>query len=283
MPTNRLIAITGVTGSQGGAAARHVLTAGWRVRGLTRDATGTGARRAAALGVELVEGDMGDPTALDRLMAGAYGAYGVTDFFRNGLEKEVQQGRAVADAAARAGVTHFVFPSLALSDQQTGVPYFEAKVAIERHIAQLGLPATVLRISIFMEDLVLAKYAPPIWWGTVRRTVGPDKRLFWVAVDDVGAIVAKVLADPQGSIGQTLMVAGDYRSFNEAREIFRRVTGKTPLAIPAPLWVCRRLVNADLVPMWQWLGTHPVQGDAGPVRRLHPGIKDMESWLRARQ
>jgi uncharacterized protein YbjT (DUF2867 family) len=283
MATNRLIAITGVTGSQGGAAARHVLAAGWRVRGLTRDATTPGARRAAALGVELVEGDMGDPAALDRLMAGAYGAYGVTDFFRNGLEKEVQQGRAVADAAARAGVAHFVFPSLALSDQQTSVPYFEAKVAIERHIAQLGLPATILRISIFMEDLVVAKYAPPIWWGTVRRTVGPDKRLFWVAVDDVGAIVAKVFADPQGFIGQRLMVAGDYRSFNEAREIFRRVTGKTPLAIPAPLWVCRRLVNADLVPMWQWLGTHPVEGDAGPARTLHPGIKDMESWLRARQ
>jgi hypothetical protein len=107
--------------------------------------------------------------------------------------------------------------------------------------------------------------------------------LFRVAVDDVGAIVAKVLADPQGSIGQALMVAGDYRSFNEAREIFRRVTGKTPLAIPAPLWLCRRLVNADLVPMWQWLGTHPVEGDAGPIRRLHPGLKDMETWLRARQ
>jgi uncharacterized protein YbjT (DUF2867 family) len=282
MSTNRLIAITGATGSQGGAAARHLIANGWRVRGLTRDAKGRGAQKAAALGVELVEGDMGDPAALDRLVQGAYGTYAVTDFFRNGLQKEVQQGRAVADAAARAGVSHFVFPSLALSEQNTGVPYFEAKVAIERHIAQVQLPATILRISIFMEDLVVAKYAPPIWWGTVRRTVGPDKRLFWVAVDDVGAIVAKVFADPQAHLGRTVMLAGDFKSFNEAREIFKRVTGKTPRAISAPLWLVRRVVNADLVPMWQWLGQHPVEGDMGPVRALHPQIRDMESWLRAR-
>jgi hypothetical protein len=47
--------------------------------------------------------------------------------------------------------------------------------------------------------------------------------------------------------------------------------------------VCRRLVNADLVPMWQWLGSHAVEGDTAPVRELHPEIKDMESWLKARQ
>jgi uncharacterized protein YbjT (DUF2867 family) len=279
----RTIAITGVTGTQGGAAARQLIATGWRVRGLTRNASGEGARRAAAAGVELVEGDMGDPMALDRLMRDAYGAYAVTDFFRNGLEREVQQGRAVADAAARAGVKHVVFPSLALSDQNTGIPYFEAKVAIERHIAALKLPATVLRISIFMEDLVVSKYAPPIWWGTVRRTVGPDKRLFWIAAEDVGAIVARVFAAPEKWIGRAIMLAGDFKSFNEAREVFRRVTGKTPLGIPAPLWLCRRVVNADLVPMWEWLGRNPVEGDMAPVRELHPDTKDMESWLRARQ
>jgi uncharacterized protein YbjT (DUF2867 family) len=280
--THRVIAITGVTGSQGGAAARHLLRAGWRVRGLTRNRSAAHARALAASGIDLVEGDMGDPSVLDRLMQGAYGAYGVTDFFRNGLEREVQQGCAIVDAARRAGVSHFVFPSLALAEQNTGIPYFEAKVAIERHIAQAKLPATILRISIFMEDLVVAKYAPPIWWGTVRRTVGPDKPLFWIAVDDVGAAVERVFADPAAYVGRAVMLAGDFKSFNEAREIFRRVTGRTPLAIPAPLWLCRRLVNADLVPMWQWLGRNPVEGDMQPARALLPGVKDMESWLKAR-
>jgi len=77
---DKTIAVTGVTGSQGGAAARHLVAAGWHVRGLTRNAGSAAARRSAATGVELVEGDMSDRAAVDRLVAGAYGVYAVTDF-----------------------------------------------------------------------------------------------------------------------------------------------------------------------------------------------------------
>jgi uncharacterized protein YbjT (DUF2867 family) len=282
MTDSRIVAITGVTGSQGGAAARHLRAAGWTVRGLTRNPNGEGAQRARAAGVELVQGDMGDASALDRLVASAHGVYAVTDFFRNGLKREVEQGKLIADAAMRAGVRHVVFPSLALADQQTGVPYFEAKAAIERHIAAIGAPATIVRPAIFMEDLVDTKYAPPMWWGTMRRTVGTDKKLYWIAVDDLGAIVARVFADPAAYVGRQIALAGDWRSFTEAREIFKRVTGKRPLAIPAPLWVIRHVVNADLVPMWEWLGKNPITVDLDPARRILPEIKDMERWLRTR-
>jgi uncharacterized protein YbjT (DUF2867 family) len=184
--------------------------------------------------------------------------------------------------AARAGVSHFVFPSLALSERNTGVPYFEAKAAIERHIASLKLPATILRLAIFMEDLVLKQYGPPFWWGTGKRLIGADKRLYWIAVDDVGAIVANVFAAPDAYIGRAVMLAGDCRSFNEARAIFKRVTGRTPLAIPAPLWFCRRVGLVDVVPMWQWFGKNALDGDLEPARALHPRTMDMESWLKAR-
>ena len=278
----RLIAVTGITGSQGGAAAKHLLAAGWRLRGLTRKASSEAASRLASRGVELIEGNMSDRAALDRLVAGAYGVYGVTDFFNNGLVREVEQGKNLVDAAARAGVKHYVFPSLALSDQRTGIPYFEAKVAIEDHLRASGLPFTILRPALFMEDLVETKYAPPMWWGTVRRTVGDDKQLYWIAVDDLGKIVARVFADPARYAGQAMTLAGDFKSIGEAREIFRRVRGRTPLAIPAPLWLIRRVVNADLVPMWQWLGRNPIVADLAPARQILPEITGMEAWLRQR-
>lgn len=280
MDENRTIAITGITGSQGGAVARHVLQDGWRVRGLTRNARGSSAAALGRAGVELVEGDMGDPAVLDRLMTGVHGVYAVTDFFHNGLAREVEQGRALAEAAVRARVAHFVFPSLALSERRTGVPYFEAKAAIEQRIREAALPATILRLSMFMEDLVEKKYAPPIWWGTVRRTVGGSKRLMWAAVDDVGAVTARVFANPARYIGQTIVVAGDYRSIDEARALFMRIRGKAPLAIPLPLWLCRRIINADLVPFWQWLGRNPVEGDLESARAVHSHMKSMEEWLR---
>jgi hypothetical protein len=116
----------------------------------------------------------------------------------------------------------------------------------------------------------------------VRRTVGADKRLYWIAVDDLGKIVARVFADPARYIGKAITLAGDWKSIAEAREIFRRVRGKTPLAIPAPLWLSRRVVNADLVPMWVWLGKHPIVADLAPAREILPEITGMEAWLRAR-
>jgi uncharacterized protein YbjT (DUF2867 family) len=36
-PTSKIIFVTGATGQQGGAVARHLLTANWRVRALVRD------------------------------------------------------------------------------------------------------------------------------------------------------------------------------------------------------------------------------------------------------
>ena len=282
MTAARNVAITGVTGSQGGAAAKHLRAAGWTVRGLTRSLDGKRAQRAREAGVELVQGDMSDVAALDRFLAGAYGVYGVTDFLTNGLRREVEQGKLLAEAATRAGVRHFVFPSIALADKRTGVPYFEAKAAIEREVAAASLPATILRPVMFMEDLVDAKYAPPMWWGTMRRMVGADKKLCWIAIDDLGAIAARVFADPQAHIGQAYTVAGDCRSIAEAADIFKRVSGKRPLAIPIPLWLIRRVVSADVVPMWEWMGKNPVTVDLEPARRILPEIMDMERWLRTR-
>ena len=43
-----------------------------------------------------------------------------------------------------------------------------------------------------------------------------------------------------------------------------------------------RVVNADLVPMWQWLGTNPIVADLAPAREVLPDIADMETWLRRR-
>ena len=40
----RTIVVTGATGRQGGAVARHLVTDGWRVRGVTRSPDSTAAK-----------------------------------------------------------------------------------------------------------------------------------------------------------------------------------------------------------------------------------------------
>ncbi|GJD00686.1 nmrA-like family protein [Colletotrichum higginsianum] len=120
--TQKLIAVVGATGNQGGSVARRFLAAGCRVRALTRDVSSPSAAALAALGpdVELVTADLEDVASLEAAFRGANVIFSVTNywepFFRPDCRAEAQrrgvscrrfaydveyrQGRNIADAAA---------------------------------------------------------------------------------------------------------------------------------------------------------------------------------------
>jgi hypothetical protein len=50
-----------------------------------------------------------------------------------------------------------------------------------------------------------------------------------------------------------------------------------------PLWLCRRIINKDLVPFWQWLGQNPVEEDLAPARQVVPAMRSMQAWLQERR
>ena len=99
--SDKLIVVTGATGQQGGATAKHLLKQGWRVRALTRDPQGAAAQALAFAGAEVVAGNMDDRASLDQAFAGAYGVFSVQNFWLPdvGAAGEVRQGKIVADAA----------------------------------------------------------------------------------------------------------------------------------------------------------------------------------------
>src|SRR5450759_2086088 len=72
---DQTILVTGATGRQGGAVARHLLADGWRVRALLRDASKPAAGVLAEQGIELVRGDLDEPASLERTLTGVYGVY----------------------------------------------------------------------------------------------------------------------------------------------------------------------------------------------------------------
>ena len=73
----RTVLVTGATGNQGGATARHLLGAGWQVRALVRDPGSSAAHALAQAGAHLVLGDMADRESLDRAAAGVHGVFSV--------------------------------------------------------------------------------------------------------------------------------------------------------------------------------------------------------------
>ena len=74
-PNERLILVSGGTGQQDGAVARHLLREGVQVRALTRDSDQEAARALTDAGAEVVEGSFDDRASLDRALDGAYGAF----------------------------------------------------------------------------------------------------------------------------------------------------------------------------------------------------------------
>ena len=78
--SDKLIVVTGATGQQGGATARHLLAQGFRVRALVRDPNKPAAEALAGRGAELAQGDLDDRVSLDRALSGAYGVFSVQTF-----------------------------------------------------------------------------------------------------------------------------------------------------------------------------------------------------------
>jgi uncharacterized protein YbjT (DUF2867 family) len=277
------ILVIGATGTQGRAVARHLLAGGMKVRGLTRKPTSPASSALAASGVAIHQGDLDSPGSVEAAMRGAAGVYLVTDFFKNGIAGEIRQGKIVADLCGRLGVRHLVHASVSGADRSSGVPHFESKAEIERHIRALGVPATILRPAVFMEDLTDRQYVPPASWGMMPKLVGPDRPVKWISVDDIGAAAAAVFDRRDEFVGAALPLVGDERSIRQARELFTRVLGKRPFALPMPTFLFRRLVSEDLVLMWTWLASHSMDGDAATTRALVPGVKDMATWLDGRR
>jgi uncharacterized protein YbjT (DUF2867 family) len=278
----KTIVVTGATGLQGGAVTRHLLRDGWRVRALTRDKASKQAQSLAAAGAEVVQGDMGDPISLRPVFVGAYGAYSVQNPFIGGPEAEVMQGKNVADAARESGVQHLVYGSAGIGKKGTGIPSWETKLQVEEHMKGLDLPLTILRPMALMELMTEKKFFPAVGtWRLMPKLMGPSRSLPWLCADDVGAIVAKVFADPDRFIGQELVLASDVQSLRGCRAIYREVMGKNPPRFPMPLWLFKRFgfAGRDTTTMWSWLRTATIPLDTGPTREIHPDALTVRDWL----
>lgn len=282
----RVIVVTGATGLQGSAVTRHLLKQGWRVRALTRNTAGKQAQAIAALGAEVVRGDLDDTATLRPVFAGADGVYSVQNPFISGPDGEVRQGKNVADVAQASGVRHLVYASAGTGQPGTGIPSWETKLQVEAHMKALGLPVTILRPMAFMELMTEKKFYPAMsTWHVMPALMGWSRSVAWLCTDDLGAIAASVFADPERFISRDLALASDVQSLEQCRSLYRDATGQFPKRIPLPVWAFRRLgfVGRDLTTMWRWLRNADIDFETAPVRAIHPQALTVRDWLSKQQ
>ena len=275
-----LIAVTGATGQQGGAVARKLLVDGWKVRALTRATGKPAAQELAALGAEIVPGDMEKRSELDAAFQGAYGVFSVQNFWLPtvGFEGEVRQGKNVADAAKAAGVKHLVYSSVGAAHRGAGLKHFDSKWIIEQYIHTLGVPYTILRPAAFMENYNWAR-AQILNGVYVGRGLRPEKEVQTIAVEDIAAFTALAFADPANYLGKTIELSGDEQTESQIAETFAKVIGR-PVKLEKPTPGAGRRSDEEMKAMFAFFNGEGYDADIPALRKLHPGLMTLEQYLR---
>ena len=217
--TQKLIAVAGATGQQGGAVMRALQESGlFKVRALTRNPA-----KHPKLGDEVVLADFNRPETLKAAFAGAHGVFLVTNAWEAGAE-EPKQALAAVNAANDAGVQHFIWSTLpnveTISRGKIEVPHFTDKAKVERIVTEAGFAHHTFVIAPFYYQNLLGAMAPQKQAdGTAgwALPLDPDRRVIHMGdITELGRIVAGAFAQPElAGAGEHLPLVGDFLSFNE--------------------------------------------------------------------
>src|SRR5712672_2330613 len=273
------VVVTGGTGKQGGAVVKSLLERGHQVRVVTRNTDSAKARELANGGVTLVRASLEDTAALTKALEGATSLFAMTTPLEGGTQAETRQGVSAADAAKAAGV-HLVFTSVGSANRQTGVPHFDSKYEVEKHIAKLGVRATILAPVAVMENLSFIK--EQLAKGVYAAALPPTRALAQVAVPDIGAVPVRVLENSARFTGKRFELAGDELTGNDAMSILSRVIGRNFTYYQVPLEVVRQRMGEGAVKMYEWFDRVGFAVDRAVLRREFPDVTfhDFESWTK---
>ncbi|GAA5833116.1 hypothetical protein JCM5353_004239 [Sporobolomyces roseus] len=282
------IAVIGSKGHQGrGVVERLLSTTDYFVRAISSNPSSDKATslvskysdHVKAGRFEVVEGNLNDPSSLEKALQGAYGVFAAfaPSVSEGAIEEnpEVVQGKNLVDAAKTAGIKHFVYsslPSLAkiTNGKRTEVFPFETKALVEEYARKNFENSTFLIPGGFFSNL-----ENPLW--AKRRDDGvfvltncnkPESKLGWVdEAYDMGTFAAGTTFSPFSSqshsiliphficlaifkkgpsitAGKTYPVNSEPVSASEFAKIYEEVTGERAEADPLPFETTRQILNS---------------------------------------
>jgi len=247
MSENKVIAVVGSAGSQGGGLCRAILddpSGGFSCRAITRDPGKEKAQALAAKGAEVVHADLDDVESLKKAFAGAHGVYAVTNFWEHfSAEKEKAQAKNIADAAKAAGVKHVIWSTLEdtrklmapddtrmpMLQEKYRVPHFDGKAESDAYFA--GLPVTFLVTSFYWDNLYMFGLAPKKGDDGSYSWAFPmaDKKLAGIAAEDIGRVAYGIFKAGEQYIGKTVGIYGEALTIEELGRKLSNVLGIGPI------------------------------------------------------
>lgn len=305
--TKKIIAVVGATGQQGGGLARAILAdpaGGFAVRALTRNPDSPAAQELAAQGAEVVAANLDDETSLREALAGAYGAFFVTAYWEyNDVAREQAQARAMANAAAAAGLQHVVWSTLPdtrnhipLDDDRVPtlmgaykVPHFDSKAEADEYFREAGVPTTFLSTTFYFDSFIQFFRPTRDENGTLVLSLPmADAPLPGIAAEDIGRTAYGILQQGPALAGQTIHASGENLTGTEYAARFAKELGEDVTYQPISVATVRAMPAPgadDLANMFFYYAEHADYfagvRDPEQVRALNPRLQDFATWLAA--
>src|SRR3954453_2051526 len=186
------VVVFSASGRPGQAQVRQLRDAGYRVRAITRQP-----HTIADGDVDVVAADLNDPPSLVRACEGADVVFFTSPSFTD-AEKAADQSRLLGEAAREAGVRRLVYNTTSWHPEQPiGVPSMDWSYEKTAALRETGVPLTVVRPSLFMDNL-LTRWVKPyvLERGEFSYPHRPDLEVSWICLDDVARLM--IAAVPGG-------------------------------------------------------------------------------------
>ncbi|EGS18208.1 uncharacterized protein CTHT_0062230 [Thermochaetoides thermophila DSM 1495] len=188
------------------------------------DVTNTGPNSGIGVNYDIIE----------KLFKGAQLAFINTTFYGD----EVKIGQALADAAKKYNVQHYIYSSMPdhhyYNKDWPSLPLWASKHKVEEYIRKLGLPATFVYAGIYNNNFTSLPY--PLFCTEMQEDGSfvwqapfhPDAKLPWLdAEHDVGPAILQIFKDGVKKWGgKRIALAYEMLSPVEACEVFSRGVGR---------------------------------------------------------
>jgi uncharacterized protein YbjT (DUF2867 family) len=272
---SKILAVFGATGQQGGSVATYAaeeLSSQYKVRAITRDPTKPAALKLKDLGIEVVAGDVTDQKSLELALNGADTVFAMSAMSTDGKGNEFNDGKAIADAAVKAGANFLIWSTLpAVSKLSNGelthVEHFDNKAKVEEYVRTLPIKSAFYAPGIFLQNFHgMMKPQPTENGYAIANIMDPKVTLPWVDITtDTGKFVGQILKKPEAFFGKTLYGALGHYSLEDISKIISQTSKKNVSYVQVPEATYRSFLPAtivdDMTDMFKW---HNKFGYFGP-------------------
>jgi len=127
-------------------------------------------------------------------------------------------------------------------------------------------------------DNLAPGFQTQVFMAAMRDTLGPKPNQ-WIATHDIGIFAKLAFESPAQYNHKALGLAGDELTSPQLSQAFKNKTGQP---LDGTFWFLGAFLKymvGELGLMIDWFGKEGYKADIPALKKMHPGLMDMETWI----